>query len=141
MKPYTDFLVSCSQFDPRSLAAAIHKAQCSAKRQPSITHLVICNQGLPTTGAMAIVLGVGGSAWAKVELTRGVEEVWAMRRRWEDISESRGNWGLMQHPGVNPLGDEAACPFAAAAEAGRLRRRASAALQHKVFDPGRWRGR
>ena len=40
-----------------------------------------CAGGLPTTGAMAIVLGVGGSAWAKVELTRGLEEVWAMRRR------------------------------------------------------------
>ena len=39
---------------------------------------------------------------------------------------------------VNPLGDDVALlpSTAAAAEAGRLRRRAAAVLQNKVFDPG-----
>ena len=38
---------------------------------------------------------------------------------------------------ANPPGADAASSSSAAAEAGRLRRRASAALQNKVFDPGR----
>ena len=62
------------------------------------------------------------------------------------IGESSGNPGratCARISGVNPLrrGYEVACPSAAAAEAGRLRCRASAALQFKVFDPGRWPGR
>ena len=42
-----------------------------------------------------------------------------------------------RYPDVNPLGLDPTKASAAATEAGRLRRRASAALQHKVFDPGR----
>ena len=49
--------------------------------------------------------------------------------------------GNLGHQDVNPLGvsekDAATVPNAAAAEAGRLRRSASAKLQNKVFDPGR----
>ena len=41
------------------------------------------------------------------------------------------------YPDVNPPGLDPTKASAAAAEAGRLRRRASAALQYKVFDPGR----
>ena len=39
---------------------------------------------------------------------------------------------------VNPLGDNATSlpATAAAAEAGRLRRRAAASLQNKIWDPG-----
>ena len=48
--------------------------------------------------------------------------------------------GNLGHQDVNPLGvsekDAATVPNAAAAEAGRLRRSASAKLQNKVFDPG-----
>ena len=41
------------------------------------------------------------------------------------------------YPDVNPSGLDPTKASAAATEAGRLRRRASAALQNKVFDPGR----
>ena len=113
-------------------------------RGPGAFHLA-CGGGLPTAGAMAIVLGAGGCTRAGVTPTRGVEEV-GDEEELEMVGESSGNRGraaCARVSGVNPLrrGYEAACPSAAAAEAGRLRCRASAALQFKVFDPGRWRGR
>ena len=88
-----------------------------------------------TAGAMAIVLGAGGCTRAGVTPTRGVEEV-GDEEELEMVGESSGNRGraaCARVSGVNPLrrGYEAACPSAAA----------SAALQFKVFDPGRWRGR
>ena len=111
---------------------------------PGYTFHLVCAGGLPAAGVLAITLEAGGGTWAEVALAWGVEGMWAMRRRGVFISESRGNrvhqchWlGILQ-PEVNPLG-KAAWP--ACGEAGRLRRRASAALQYKVFDPGRGRGR
>ena len=46
-------------------------------------------------------------------------------------------FGRFYYPEVNPSGLDPTKASAAATEAGRLRRRASAALQNKVFDPGR----
>ena len=111
---------------------------------PGAFHLA-CGGGLPTAGAMAIALGAGSCTWAGVTPGRGGEEV-GDEEELGLIGESSGNRGratCARISGVNPLrmGYEVACPSAAAAEAGRLRCRAWAALQFKVFDPGRWPGR
>ena len=65
--------------------------------------------------------------------TLGAEEGVCVEEE-EETDALRGNRAC---PDVNPLGVDAALlpATAAAAEAGRLRRRAAAALQNKVWDP------
>jgi hypothetical protein len=75
----------------------------------------------------------GALKWPPVDLlTLGVEEV----GEEEEKEETGVPSGTRVYP-VCPPGADAASSSSAAAEAGRLRRRASAALQYKVFDPGR----
>ena len=110
---------------------------------PGYTFHLVCAGGLPAAGVLAIILEAGGGTWAEVALAWGVEGMWVMWRGWECIGEPRGNRGHQCHwlgilqPEVNPVREVA---WSGCGEAGRLRRRASAALQYKVFDPGRGRG-
>ena len=68
---------------------------------------------------------------AATTLTLGVEEV-GKEDGLEDKCLSNGN----RYADVNPSGTDTTKTSAAAAEAGRLRRRASALQQNKVWDPG-----
>ena len=67
---------------------------------------------------------------AEVTPVLGVEEEGDEEEKEEQTDVSSGTRAC-------PTGAKAAPSSAAAAEAGRLRRRASARLQYKVFDPGR----
>ena len=86
--------------------------------------------------ALALLAGVCVSRDTEKETTAtlGVEEG-ACEEEVQETDVSCGNQASLD---VNPLGADAALlpATAAAAEAGRLRRRAAAALQNKVFDPG-----
>ena len=64
-------------------------------------------------------------------MTLGVEEE-GIEEGLEDKCLSSGN----RYADVNPSGTDTMKTSAAAAEAGRLRRRASALQQNKVWDPG-----
>ena len=106
------------------------------------TFRLVCAGGVPLAGscATAIVLIAGEYVSrrlrreykAEATLTLGVEEV----GEEEEKEETGVPSGTRVYP-VCPPGADAASSSSAAAEAGRLRRRASAALQYKVFDPGR----
>ena len=70
---------------------------------------------------------------AEVKPVLGVEE----EGDEEEKEETDVSSGTRDYPDACPTGAKAAPSSVAAAEAGRLRRRASARLQYKVFDPGR----
>ena len=94
--------------------------------------------GVLLASVLAFALFVGGCALRDIEkeatATLGVKEGVCVEEE-EATDALRGNRAC---PDVNPLGVDAALlpATAAAAEAGRLRRRAAAALQNKVWDPG-----
>jgi len=91
-----------------------------------------CSGVVLVEGTGVTVEGVRVRYKAEATLTLGVEEV----GEEEEKEETGVPSGTRVYP-VCPPGADAASSSSAAAEAGRLRRRASAALQYKVFDPGR----
>ena len=86
---------------------------------------------------LALLAGVCVSRDAEKETTAtlGVEEGVCVEE--EEVTDEPGG-NQVQYLDVNPLGDNATSlpATAAAAEAGRLRRRAAASLQNKIWDPG-----
>ena len=95
-----------------------------------------CVGGMPLACAifLAIVAGEFLSRrpyGAEVTPMLGVEE--------EGDEEEKEETDVSSGTRACPTGAKAVPSSAAAAEAGRLRRRASARLQYKVFDPGRGR--
>ena len=119
------------------LVLVLGVADCGIKVLATASRFVFLG-GVPSSGFLALALLAGQWALrgAKNESTTtlGVEE--GAREEEEEATDVPcGNQACLE---VNPLGDDVALlpSTAAAAEAGRLHRRAAAALQNKIFDPG-----
>ena len=103
----------------------------------SVAFRLVCAGGVPFAGAIFLAIAAGEyllrrSLGAEATPMLGVEE----EGDEEEKEDSDVPSGTRVYP-VSPPGAKVATSSAAAAEAGRLRRRASACRQYKVFDPGR----
>ena len=100
-----------------------------------------CVGGFLPAGTLAFALMVKASLSRRQQSTQAIVGVTLGEEEEEEEEEMGGKTSCAssgnRYPEVYPSGLDPTKASAAATEAGRLRRRASAALQNKVFDPGR----